>query len=79
MLGASPVQAFRHLSQSVLARYRAGDVRPLSEMGALLGFSEPSAFSRWHRGRFGASARQAGLGSVASSPSWLVGRRGQSG
>ena len=57
------------MRQDLLFRYRVDGARPLSEIGALLGFSEPSAFSRWHRGRFGASARQAGLGSVASSPS----------
>jgi AraC-like DNA-binding protein len=32
--------------------------RPLSEASALLGFSAPSAFSRWHRQGFGVSAAQ---------------------
>ncbi|MFO1329953.1 MAG: AraC family transcriptional regulator ligand-binding domain-containing protein [Rubrivivax sp.] len=40
----------------LLARYRQG-TRPLAEVAALLGFSAPSAFSRWHRQRFGTSAR----------------------
>ena len=31
--------------------------RPLSEVSDLLGFSGPSAFSRWHRTRFGVAAR----------------------
>ena len=69
MPGASPIQAFRRYSQALLARYRADGTRQPPKTGALLGFSEPSAFSRWHLGRFGTSARQAGLGSVASSPS----------
>jgi transcriptional regulator GlxA family with amidase domain len=30
----------------------------LCEVAALLGFSEPSAFSRWHRQQFGSAARQ---------------------
>lgn len=67
--GTSGAQAFRPASQDLPTRYRAYGRHPASEIGSLLGFSEPSAFSRWHRGRFGASARQAGLGSVASSPS----------
>lgn len=32
--------------------------RPLSEVSGLLGFSAPSAFSRWYRGQFGACARR---------------------
>ena len=41
----------------LLARYRQG-ARPLAEVSALLGFSAPSAFSRWHRQRFGTAARE---------------------
>jgi len=41
----------------LLARYLADGARPLSEVALLLGFSELSAFSRWHRARFGHSAR----------------------
>jgi AraC-like DNA-binding protein len=41
----------------LLARYEAEGARRLSEVAALLGFSAPSNFSRWHRLRFGASAR----------------------
>jgi len=67
--GTTFSQLVDEMRQDLLGRYRTDDARPLSEIGALLGFSEPSAFSRWHRGRFGASARQAGLGSVASFPS----------
>jgi len=28
-----------------------------ADVSALLGFSAPGAFSRWHRGRFGVAAR----------------------
>jgi len=41
----------------LLSRYVEDGARPLGEVSALLGFSAPSAFSRWHRNRFGASAR----------------------
>jgi AraC-like DNA-binding protein len=39
----------------LVARYTQSR-RPLSEVSALLGFSAPSAFSRWHRHRFGVTA-----------------------
>jgi len=32
--------------------------RSLTEIGIALGFSEPSAFSRWFRGQFGCSPTQ---------------------
>jgi AraC-like DNA-binding protein len=44
--------------QDLLARYLAEGARPLGEVAALLGFSDPSAFSRWHRHRFGEPARK---------------------
>lgn len=40
-------------------RYVEGSDRPLIEVSALLGFSAPSAFSRWYRGSFGGSAAAA--------------------
>lgn len=46
------------LRSELLARYLADGARPLGEVAALLGFSAPSAFSRWHRQRFGRPARQ---------------------
>jgi len=42
----------------LLQRYLAEGARSLSEVSALLGFSEPSAFSRWHRRLFGGPARE---------------------
>ncbi|MBE7942638.1 MULTISPECIES: AraC family transcriptional regulator [Ramlibacter] len=45
--------------EDLLERYLKEGTRPLADVASLLGFSEPSAFSRWHRLRFGtvASAR----------------------
>lgn len=37
-------------------RYVQGGDRPLAEVAALLGFSAPSAFSRWHKAHMGGSA-----------------------
>ncbi|MBK9134579.1 MAG: AraC family transcriptional regulator ligand-binding domain-containing protein [Betaproteobacteria bacterium] len=45
------------LRDDLLARHLDDHRRPLAEVAALLGFSTPSAFARWHRGRFGAAAR----------------------
>lgn len=39
--------------------------RPLAQVSELLGFSAPSAFSRWYRGQFGRSARSVRTGCVA--------------
>jgi AraC-like DNA-binding protein len=50
--------------RALAGRYVAGTERPLTEVAALLGFTAPSAFSRWYRGSFGVSAarqRRAGL------------------
>ncbi|MBL8351124.1 MAG: AraC family transcriptional regulator ligand-binding domain-containing protein [Burkholderiaceae bacterium] len=44
------------LRRDLLGRYLAERSRPLTEVSALLGFSAPSAFSRWHREQFGAAA-----------------------
>lgn len=43
----------------LVARYLADGSKPLGEIAYLLGFSMPSAFSRWHRQRHGKPARQA--------------------
>lgn len=45
------------LRSDLLARYLKEGVRSLAEVSALLGFSAPSAFSRWHRQQFGRAAR----------------------
>lgn len=41
----------------LVGRYLSEGSRPLADVSALLGFSAPSAFSRWHRQRHGAAAR----------------------
>ncbi len=43
--------------RDLMARYRDDGSRPLAEVAVLLGFSAPSAFSRWHRQHFGRAAR----------------------
>lgn len=45
------------MRRDLLARYLAEGSHSLSQVSALLGFSEPSAFSRWHRQRYGVTAR----------------------
>ena len=52
----------------LLAGYLGDGARALAEVSDLLGFSAPSAFSRWHRSRFGVAARSR-VG--ASTPKWL--------
>jgi AraC-like DNA-binding protein len=56
--------------EDLLARYVEA-ARPLAEVSDLLGFSDPSAFSRWHRNRFGVAARTR----LAGRPSALASRR----
>lgn len=46
------------MRRDLLRRYVAEGSRPLSDVSALLGFSEPSSFSRWHRRQFGKAARE---------------------
>ncbi|HSV82755.1 MAG TPA: AraC family transcriptional regulator ligand-binding domain-containing protein [Ramlibacter sp.] len=57
--GTSFSQIVEDLRSELLAHYRADDTRPLGEVAALLGFSTPTNFSRWHRARFGYAARSA--------------------
>jgi AraC-like DNA-binding protein len=45
------------MRQDLLSRYLAEGTHSLSQVSALLGFSELSAFSRWHRQRHGTTAR----------------------
>ena len=46
------------LRRDLFARYLKDGARSLTDVSALLGFSAPSAFSRWHRQQFGTAARQ---------------------
>ena len=48
------VDGLRH---DLVARYVKDGGRPLGDVSAMLGFSAASAFSRWHRQRFGMAAR----------------------
>jgi AraC-like DNA-binding protein len=56
------VDGLRH---DLCERYRRDGARSIGEVSALLGFSAPSAFARWHRRRFGSAARER----------WVAGRR----
>jgi AraC-like DNA-binding protein len=44
--------------RALASRYVEGTDRPLTEVAALLGFTAPSAFSRWYAASFGVSARR---------------------
>jgi AraC-like DNA-binding protein len=46
------------LRRDLFARYLDDGARTLTEVSALLGFSAPSAFSRWHRQQYGVAARE---------------------
>jgi AraC-like DNA-binding protein len=46
------------LRRDLVARYLEDGAHPLADVAALLGFSAPSAFSRWHQQQFGIAARQ---------------------
>ncbi|MGH6623194.1 MAG: AraC family transcriptional regulator ligand-binding domain-containing protein [Burkholderiaceae bacterium] len=46
------------LRRDLFARYLEDSERSLTEVSALLGFSAPSALSRWHRQEYGVAARQ---------------------
>lgn len=54
---------FHHLVNAhrrrMVSQYLLDKSRPLVQVSGLLGFSAPSAFSRWYRGEFGARARDA--------------------
>lgn len=45
----------------LLDAYLRDGTKPLNEVATLLGFDVPSSFSRWHRARFGQSARRRAL------------------
>lgn len=45
------------LRRDLVQRYLQEGARPLGDVAALLGFSAPSAFSRWYRAQHGAPAR----------------------
>jgi transcriptional regulator GlxA family with amidase domain len=46
-----------NMREDLLSSYLKAGSKSLSEVALLLGFSELSAFSRWHRNQFGQSAR----------------------
>lgn len=56
--GVSFSQVLSDVRSEQVVDYLADPRRSLADITALLGFSEPSAFSRWFSGRFGCGARQ---------------------
>ena len=56
--GTSFSDLVNDLRRDLYERYLTDGARSLTEVSALLGFSALSAFSRWHRQRFGIAARQ---------------------
>jgi AraC-like DNA-binding protein len=61
------------IRKDLLSRYLKDGTRPLSEISALLGFSAPTAFARWHRKQFGETARklkEARRGDLQAKRSW---------
>jgi AraC-like DNA-binding protein len=56
--GTSFSDLVNDLRRDLYERYLTDGARSLTEVSALLGFSALSAFSRWHRQRFGIPARQ---------------------
>ena len=47
--------------RQMVSQYLQDQHRPLAQVSSLLGFSAPSAFSRWYRDQFGARARDHGM------------------
>ena len=45
------------MRDDLLSRYLKDGSRPLAEVAGLLGFSDATVFSRWHRNRYGVTAR----------------------
>ena len=52
------------IRKELVTRHVTESERPLTEVAMLLGFSAPSAFSRWYQVQFGRSAKQ----SLAARP-----------
>ena len=55
--GARFQEIVDEVRDELMARYLADGGKPLGEIAYLLGFSMPSALSRWHRQRHGVAAR----------------------
>lgn len=62
--GLSFSDLLQAVREELVKDYLGEPAHHLAEIAAHLGFSSPSAFARWHRTRFGQTARQAGLTSI---------------
>lgn len=56
------------IRKELATRYVIESDRPLTEVAMLLGFSEPSALSRWYHAQFGCSAKQSRAARAAGQP-----------
>jgi AraC-like DNA-binding protein len=54
--------------KELAARHVNESDRPLTEVALLLGFSAPSAFSRWHQAQFGCSAKESRTARIGAQP-----------
>ncbi len=71
--GQSFSSVVMEIRKELATRYVIESDRPLTEVAMLLGFSEPSALSRWYHAQFGCSAMQ----SRAARDQSLSGKQGQ--
>jgi len=66
--GQSFSSMVNEIRKELATRYVIESDRPLTEVAMLLGFSEPSAFSRWYHAQFGCSAKESRAARAAGQP-----------
>ena len=66
--GQSFSSMVNEIRKELAARHVVGSDRPLTEVAMLLGFSVPSAFSRWYHAQFGCSAKESRAARAAGQP-----------
>ncbi len=66
--GQSFSSMVNEIRKELAARHVIESDRPLTEVAMLLGFSVPSAFSRWYHAQFGCSAKESRAARAAGQP-----------
>lgn len=66
--GQSFSSIVNEIRKELATRYVIESNRPLTEVALLLGFSEPSALSRWYHAQFGCSAKESRAARAAEQP-----------
>ncbi len=66
--GQSFSSMVNEIRKELATRHVIESDRPLTEVAMLLGFSAPSAFSRWYHTQFGCSAKESRAARVAGQP-----------